>query len=336
MDYLALQNLLEKKDTLILDGAMGTALEQKGEALHPVLWSAGHLVSNPARIQEIHTDYLASGADILTTSSYQISYEGFEEHLCLDRRQTDELIRLSSQLALSAVGEDHKDKIVASSIGCYGAHLADGSEFFGSYGKSRQELLAWHAAKLPVHVASGAHALAFETVPSLEEVGALAQAVNDLPVNVQAWISLCCRSSSQLSHGETIEDACRAIEDADPFRKPSEALAQVEGDSDGRNVSRLAVGVNCTAPELVEDILQTFRDCCRKDRILLAYPNRGETWDAEKRCFDNSRPLDCRSFSDMAQRWKEAGARIIGGCCRTDANLIASLSSSFKGDQLLC
>lgn len=311
MSFTALRDLLTERDVLILDGAMGTALETRGEHLHPTLWSAGHLVSNPSAIREIHSEYLQAGADIITTASYQVSYEGFAT-MGYDRQQTAELIQLATQLAQQATS-GFQNRLVASSVGCYGAHLADGSEFRG-YSLTAAELYAWHMDKLSAH--SGADIVACETVPCVAEVQALTNALTDLEVDVQAWISMSCQSAHLLSSGEHIEEACRAIED------PVHSHA---------NHSCLAVGVNCTSPQYVEEILHTFKECCRKDRILVAYPNRGEPWDATRRCFDEGAGCADEQFVKLAVKWKEAGARVIGGCCRTNPKLIAELRRTICG-----
>jgi len=44
----------------------------------------------------------------------------------------------------------------------------------------------------------------------------------------------------------------------------------------------------------------------------VVYPNSGEDWDAEKKCWRGA-----ADFADRAGEWYAAGANIIGGCCRT-------------------
>jgi len=47
----------------------------------------------------------------------------------------------------------------------------------------------------------------------------------------------------------------------------------------------------------------------------VAYPNSGETYDAAARVWrGTSDPLD---WGERARAWRAAGARLVGGCCRT-------------------
>lgn len=138
-----LRQIVRDQGYLIVDGALGTCIEAKGSVLDPTLWSSGHLVTQPKLIEDIHREYLAAGADILITSSYQISYEGFLKryNYCID--DVDNLIGLSTQLARNAIAAQNKLGYVAASVGCYGAHLQNGSEFTGNYHLSREQLRTW-------------------------------------------------------------------------------------------------------------------------------------------------------------------------------------------------
>ena len=63
---------------LILDSALGTELENRGEYLPSFktsIWSAYTLINNPDVIKQIHIDNIEAGADIITTSNYQATPE---------------------------------------------------------------------------------------------------------------------------------------------------------------------------------------------------------------------------------------------------------------------
>jgi homocysteine S-methyltransferase len=75
----------------------------------------------------------------------------------------------------------------------------------------------------------------------------------------------------------------------------------------------VAVGVNCTAPRYIEDLLLAAKAVTAKP--LLCYPNSGEAWDPLNNCWIGSTGIT--DFRTPAQRWYAAGARLIGGCCRT-------------------
>ena len=63
---------------LILDSALGTELENRGEYLPSFktsIWSAYSLIHNPDVITQIHIDNIEAGADVITTSNYQATPE---------------------------------------------------------------------------------------------------------------------------------------------------------------------------------------------------------------------------------------------------------------------
>ena len=63
---------------LILDSALGTELENRGEYLPSFktsIWSAYSLIHNPEVIMQIHIDNIEAGADVITKSNYQATPE---------------------------------------------------------------------------------------------------------------------------------------------------------------------------------------------------------------------------------------------------------------------
>ena len=74
-----------------------------------------------------------------------------------------------------------------------------------------------------------------------------------------------------------------------------------------------AVGINCTQPQFVVPLLHQMSDCTGKP--LLVYPNSGEHYDAVGKCWHGS--ADPSAFAAAATAARDAGARLIGGCCRT-------------------
>lgn len=304
-----LQPLLTRKPVVILDGALATELEQRGADLKDPLWSAKILLEEPALIRQLHEDYFTAGADVAITASYQATFPGLAAR-GLDAEQSAALMRLSVQLATHARTDyctHHADDptaqrplLVAASVGPYGAYLHDGSEYRGDYGLTVEELMAWHRPRLAVLATSGADLLACETIPSLAEGEALVRLLAEFP-DTAAWLSFSCADGEHVCHGERFVD-CVAMAAASP---------QI-----------VAVGVNCTPPRYIESLLQQATTVTQKP--LLTYPNSGEHWDAANQCWlPGSGVAD---FAAAAQRWHAAGARLIGGCCRTTPADIAALA----------
>jgi homocysteine S-methyltransferase len=138
---------------------------------------------------------------------------------------------------------------------------------------------------------SGPDLLACETIPSAIEARALGRLLAER-AEARAWVSFSCRDGSRLCDGTPFADAVRSVA----------ALPQV-----------VAVGVNCTAPSHVEDLLRAAAAVTAKP--LVAYPNSGETYDGAAKVWRGlSDPLD---WGERARAWRAAGARLVGGCCRT-------------------
>lgn len=69
ISLLELYNSLKRP--LILDGAMGSLLLEKGIKNHPVLWTALSNIENPDIVRSIHCEYINAGADIITTNTFR-------------------------------------------------------------------------------------------------------------------------------------------------------------------------------------------------------------------------------------------------------------------------
>ena len=311
----SLGSVIEKQGFAVLDGAMATELERKGADLNHVLWSAKLLLTSPQMIQRVHLEYLWAGADILLTSGYQASFEGFLQ-IGLEEEKTIELLNLSVDLALQARqsfwdeagGSGRPYPIVAASLGPYGAILADGSEYSGDYGCSVEMLTTFHRSRIAVLAKAGADLLAFETIPSLFEAKAILQALKNWP-ELPVWLSFSCKDEAHTCYGELLADCVRFLE---PF-------TQVVG-----------IGINCTAPAFVKPLLRSIRPLSQK--ILIVYPNSGEQWDAASHCWRKG--VEEHDFGKLTLTWQSAGAQVIGGCCRTgpeDVKKIrAALTSAFQ------
>src|SRR3954469_13108449 len=177
---------------VVLDGGLATELERRGHDLSSSLWSARLLADDPAAVTEVHRAFLDAGAQVVTTASYQASFEGFAA-VGVDAIGTRQLLRRSVELARQAVAETAdaaRTPWVAASVGPYGAALADGSEYTGAYGEmlTVAALRRFHHDRLAVLVDAGPDVLALETLPALAEVEALVAELDGL--GVPAWLSL--------------------------------------------------------------------------------------------------------------------------------------------------
>ena len=275
-----------------LDGGLSTALENNGNKLTTSLWTGELIRTNPAQITKAHLDFINAGAQIIITSSYQLSYTGCGAR-GWSEDETNQALIASTLLAKNAVTESGKSVKVAASVGPYGASLADGSEYKGNYGVSKQVLKDFHAKRLEILISTSPDYLALETMPDTFEVEVLLDLLNDCPIPF--WISYSCKEGNQTNAGQDFQSAVD--------------IAQ----------SAMAVGINCTKPELITDLLRS----AKSSKPYVVYPNSGRVWDAVKKEWTGSAAV---GFNDqLIQEWMEFGAEIIGGCCGIGAAEIAEI-----------
>jgi homocysteine S-methyltransferase len=289
----------------VLDGGMATELERRGFDLSGPLWSAHLLDSTPEAIIGVHLDYLRAGADCISTASYQVSAQGYRE-VGRSAGEAERALHLAIELASQACflyKEENPRKVyIAASLGPYGAVLHNGAEYHGRYAIGSDELEAFHADRLGSIANAGASCIAFETIPSLQEAGAILRALAAFPT-LTAWMSFTCRDAAHVAHGE-------------PLRVCAELLAS--------SPQIAAIGVNCTAPRLVADLIAAARRGAEDRRPVIVYPNSGETWDALSRSWRGEN--DTARFGELAREWFAAGAQAVGGCCRTGPAHIAEIA----------
>ncbi|MFE1922809.1 homocysteine S-methyltransferase [Streptomyces asoensis] len=287
---------------VVLDGGMSNQLESAGHDLSDELWSARLLAAQPEAVTEAHLAYFEAGADVAITSSYQATFEGFAKR-GIGHDEAARLLTLSVELARRAVRQAHDGGVtrplwVAASVGPYGAMLADGSEYRGRYGLSVEELERFHRPRLEVLAAAAPDVLALETVPDADEAEALLRAIRGL--GVPAWLSYSV-AGDRTRAGQPLDEAFALAADADDV---------------------IAVGVNCCAPEDVEGAVATAARVTGKPVVV--YPNSGEAWDAEARAWTGR-----SSFTtEQVLGWRDAGARLIGGCCRVGPTAITSIAGT--------
>ncbi len=294
-----IQAFLDYQSTFVIDGGLATELEWRGHDLNDPLWSARLLLEKPEAIQQVHADYLRAGADCIIAASYQATIPGLVAR-GLSALEAADLLRLAVQLAIAARdgfwaagqhGAYRLRPLVAASVGPYGAYLANGAEYTGDYALNTAELLAWHHQRWHILAASGADVLACETCPSHSELEAYCQLLQETP-QMPAWVSFTARDGRHISDGTPIAICAARLNDIP-------------------NV--VAVGVNCTSPRLIPELITAVRSAT--DKYVIVYPNSGERYDAVHKTWGGE--SDPATFGTMSREWRKMGAVMIGGCCRT-------------------
>lgn len=286
---------------VVLDGGLSNALAERGHDLTDALWTARLLRDAPGEVAAVHRAYFDAGAQVATTASYQASVAGFERN-GMTRTEAEDLITRSVTIArdvrddLAASAGDDVLRLVAASVGPYGAVLADGSEYRGRYGLSRTALRDFHAPRIELLASAEPDLLAFETIPDVDEVAVLVDLADEFAI--PAWLS-CTVSGDRLRDGTAVHEAF--------------ALAAGHG-------SIVAVGVNCCG---AADVLPAVRAAtAASGKPAIAYPNSGETWDGAARRWVGEAEFDLA----LTAAWADAGAQFIGGCCRVGPATISAIA----------
>ena len=89
---------LQKRNGIVIDGAMATELEKLGVDTDNELWSATALIENPDAITAVHKSYFQAGADIAITNTYQANVSEFIK-MGLSKQDSRNLIIQAVQLA---------------------------------------------------------------------------------------------------------------------------------------------------------------------------------------------------------------------------------------------
>ena len=279
------------KNYTLLDGGLATALEDLGNTFTSELWTGELLKSAPDQIREAHAAFVQAGAEIIITSTYQVSFPG-----CIAKGWTHQevvdALKNSIQLA-----RDAKAPKVAASIGPYGAYLADGSEYRGNYDATEEQLREFHKERLEILIACKPDFLAIETIPEVREARVLLELLKELDNTIPVWIAFSCKDGLHLSSGESFKEAGKV----------------------SKELGADYIGINCTSPELVISLLESAKEY----GPFVVYPNAGRTWNEKLKRLEGSA---VKLSDEHIQQWAECGATIIGGCCGIGPKEIAQVS----------
>ena len=274
---------MTESTVLHLDGGLSTALEANGHSVGGSLWTGELLLLNPDAVTKAHRQFVDAGADIITTGSYQLSFEGGRRVGWTDD-DTERALRNSTTAARLAADEG---TLVATSIGPYGAFLNDGSEFRGNYGVVDRVIREFHDRRLDVLLGTEPDLLALETMPDVNEVRIILDLISSKGGDVPLWVSFTVSAPGLISGGGTFADGCALVSE---------------------HPNALAVGINCSPIDVITPTLAPIDT----DLPFIVYPNAGQKWDSDSMSWTGEpRTVTGENLAD----WAAMGARIVGGCC---------------------
>jgi S-methylmethionine-dependent homocysteine/selenocysteine methylase len=248
-------------------------------------------------VRDLHRDYIAAGADVITTWNYSITPQRLAQSEF--RGKLGEITRLTVEIANEARAREGKPGVrVAGSLppprGSYVPNAQDPASMTEEY------------SEIAGHLAPGVNLFICETMSSAGEAAAAARAAaaHGKPV----WVSWTLRDERDglLRSGETVDAALAAL--------------------DGMPVE--AVLFNCCDADAITDVIPLLR--ARTERTIGAYANAltpiAKDWKRQGHRLRDLRDLTPEEYARIVAQWRAAGAQIVGGCCGVGPAHIARLN----------
>jgi S-methylmethionine-dependent homocysteine/selenocysteine methylase len=298
-------------DTIILDGGMSRELLRLGAELKQPEWSALALMNSPEIVRQVHAEFIAAGADVVTTNSYAL----VPFHIGEERFRTEgpSLIALSGQLAREAADAAGRKVVVAGSL----------PPIFGSYEPENfdpstvQDYLKVLVENLSPHV----DVWLGETLSLIAEGEAVRKAIKTQPKPF--WISF------------TLADDAAQIAGGEPKLRSGETVQAAAEWAAGSGAQALLF--NCAKPEVMKKAVETAAAVFAEKGVSLkigVYANAFETDTDDKAAneglHDTRQDLTGDAYSRFACDWAEAGATMIGGCCGIGAEHIHRVAGALR------
>lgn len=286
----ALQDLLQEKGVLMADGATGTSLFamglEAGEA--PELWNEQY----PDRITKLHQDFVDAGADIILTNSFGGTRQRLKLHKAEDRVHA--LNQRAAEIARAVADKAPRKIIVAGSVGPTGELLVPlGAMQF-------DEAVEAFVEQMKGLKAGGIDVAWIETMSSADEIRAAAEAA------VKVGLPYVYTGS--------FDTAGKTMMGLHP--------RDLHGVASDIGEGPMAVGANCGVG--ASDILSTLLDMTAADpsATIIVKGNCGiPEFRGTEIHYSGTPPL----MADYARLARDAGARIIGGCCGTSCTHLAAM-----------
>ncbi|HXM55881.1 MAG TPA: bifunctional homocysteine S-methyltransferase/methylenetetrahydrofolate reductase [Candidatus Dormibacteraeota bacterium] len=272
---------------VLFDGAMGTELLARGVAAGRCLEELN--LVEPVLVGGVHRDYIAAGADVISTNTFNASRFGLGEHYL--EHLVREVNVAGARLAVEARNASGRPVLVAGSVGPLGRPI----EPIGAIKKASAERM--FRERIEALVEGGVDLLVFETFSALGELEVAVRVAHEVAPDLPVVASL--------SFDESNPEAAAAAMVA--------AMAPL---------GIAAIGANCgSGPQPVRRVARHL--VAHADAVAIgAWPNAGLPERVAGRLVYTSGP---EYFADSTVRMVEDGVTILGGCCGTGPAHIAAL-----------
>ncbi len=289
------QERLAEGRVVVIDGGMGSELVKRGFRLNEMAWSGLAAAAHAELLQDIHADFILAGAEMITANTFGTTRFVLESAgRGSEFRSINERAVRAAFAARDATGAD---VAVAGSISCVPPGLD-----LGAYPDPDTEARAYREiAELFAEL--GVDLLALEMMQDDEHAVRACEAAAD--VGLPLWLGLSCRLGGD----------GRSLVGFDypeiPIEATLDALLAYEP---------AVVTVMHTPPEDVEPALAAIGS--QWGGPVGAYP----VLDTDTPDGGRTPPvLSPAGLAELAARWVDSGARVIGGCCGASPEHIRAL-----------
>jgi S-methylmethionine-dependent homocysteine/selenocysteine methylase len=287
---------------LILDSALGTELENRGEYLPSFktsIWSAYSLIHNPEVIKQIHIENIEAGADVITTSNYQATPELLKREPSAPDYQ--DLAKRSLELCKEAVIKTNTDTKIA---GCFPPiHVTFRPDL-----SAKEKTLKKFYRSLGEIYKQDVDVIICETMASIYEGIIAASSAKDYCDRV--WLSWTTRGNklNRLPSTELLEDAITKALDLDI---ECQLVNCVHADTATLAIDKLIKQKNFG--------IYANSSIYKKNKL------EGFVSDADEWHYHNHQPINHKEYKKFVLEWIDKGAYVIGGCCRTTTSHIKEI-----------
>lgn len=284
--------MFNKNRIMFLDGGMGTLLAEKG--WKPPMLPEEMNIEKPQIVKGIHRAYIEAGADIIETNTFGGSSLKLA-HRGLEAR-TEEINEKGARIAREAAGNG--DVLVAGCAGPLGELLEPSGKL------TFKEALEAFKPQFKGLIAGGADFILIETILDIREAKAAVAALKEIDGSFPFVLSFTFDQFTPPGKRRTITGT------------PPEVAARW-----ARAVGAKAVGANCgVGPGAYIETVKILREF--SGLPVFVYANAGLPKDEEK--------WEPEEYARIGKQLAEAGAAVIGGCCRTTPEHIRALSNALK------
>jgi homocysteine S-methyltransferase len=297
MQKNALLELINKGQPVLADGAMGTMINQKGISFDENFELLN--LTQPALIADIHREYIEAGAQIITSNTFGANR--FKLKLCNINENVRTINLKSVELLRRVILASFKDVLIAGDVGPLGVRLAP-------FGRTQvEEAEEVYREQISYLIEAGVDMIVIETMTDLYETLAAIRAAKSLSSDIPVLASMTYTRDDTTLLGDSPAKVAKALQD------------------EGADI----VGANCSGgPNQLLRIIRKMRAAV-PDATISAMPNAGWPERIDGRIMYTATP---DYFGDYAKLFWEAGATIIGGCCGTTPDHIASMRKAlFEG-----